>query len=717
MKNSDFPNPSPAQQQTDTLLHRWLMRLAGLPTGRISRWVIVGFWLVVIAGAIPLSSQVSEVEDNGSQAFLPASSQSLQVANLREKFATGDSSIAIVVYHRDGGLSDDDTTRITADQQAIGQLDDKFDVSPPIPSDDKTTTIINIVIPKTSDSKLKEDVGHLRSLVRKDAPEGLVIKVTGPAGITVDLGKVFEGINGRLLISAAIVVAVLLLITYRSPLLWMIPLLTVGLADRVATAVIFLLGKSFDLPVNGQSVGIMAILVFGAGTDYALLVIARYREELRREESTATAMRVALRQAAPAIIASGGTVMLGLACLFLADLKSNQALGPIGIVAILSALMLTLTLLPVILVLAGRRIFWPFIPHVGSGVDESKSIWGRIGGWIERMPRRIWIPTTVILIVLSLGVTRYSISFSQSDQFTNQPEAIQGAALIADSFPAGASSPATVIAAAPAASAVESTLKETPGIASVQPGGKTVDLVSYSVIMTAEPGTQAAFDTIQNLRDRLDSVPDANALVGGPDAQNYDTERAGIRDQEVVIPLVLIVILLILSILLRSILAPVLLLLTSVLSTTAALGVTVIFFTSFLGYNGLQSGVLLIGFVFLIALGVDYNIFLMSRVHEESPLIGTRPGMLKALAVTGGVITSAGIVLAATFAVLGLLPIVALAQVGFLVSFGVLLDTLVVRSLLVPALTMDLGRVIWWPSALARHDGEERGTTGGHQNP
>ncbi len=439
MKHSDSPNTPPPDHQSDRLFHRWLMRLAGLPAGRISRWIIIGFWLVVIAGAVPLASRVGEVEENGSQAFLPASSQSLQVANLREKFDTGNSSIAIVVYHRDGGLNADDNAWVASNQQAIGKSDTSFQVSPPIPSDGKTTAIINIVIPQASDSQIRDEVDNLRTLVRQDAPDGLVIKVTGPAGIAVDLGKVFQGINGKLLLSAAIVVAVLLLITYRSPVLWIIPLLTVGLADRLATAVIFLLGKTFDLPVNGQSVGIMAILVFGAGTDYALLVIARYREELRREESTAVAMRIAIRQAAPAIIASGGTVMLGLACLFLADLKSNQALGPIGIVAILSALLLTLTLLPAILVLVGRRIFWPFIPHVGAGVDESKGIWGRIGERIERMPRRIWIPTTVLLIVLSLGVTQYSISFSQADQFTNQPEAIQGAALIADSFPAGAS--------------------------------------------------------------------------------------------------------------------------------------------------------------------------------------------------------------------------------------------------------------------------------------
>jgi len=707
-KDSPMQVPQPPEHETarDTgRPRRVLDAVAKLPTGRLSRWLVIVGWIIVIAGAFPLAGRVGDIEDNSSKTFLPGSSESLKVANLREQFDSGDSSIAIVVYHRADGLNDDDSSRIAADQKAIPQIADGIETSPPIPSEDGTTTIINVVIPQGSSDDLTQQVEDLRALVRKDLPDGLTVKVSGPAGISVDLGKIFEGINTKLLLSAGAVVAILLLITYRSPVLWIIPLVTVGLADRLATALIYMVGKTFNLPVSGQSVGIMAILVFGAGTDYALLLIARYREELRQEASTATAMRIAIRQAAPAIVASGGTVMLGLACLFIADLKSNQALGPIGTVAILSALLLNLTFLPAVLVLVGRRVFWPFIPKADSLGEEAQSIWGRIGSQIERRPRWVWIPITIVLIVISLGVSHYSISFDLADQFTNDPEAIQGAALIADSFPAGSSSPTTVIASASEAEAVETTLKKLPGVSSVQPSGKTADLVSYAVILDAEPGTHAAFDTIRDMRGQLHALPNANALVGGPDAENYDTERAGIRDQEVVIPLVLIVILVILSILLRSLLAPLLLLLTSVLSTTAALGVTVVVFTSVLGYSGLQAGVLLIGFVFLIALGVDYNIFLMSRVHEESPKIGTRRGMLRALAVTGGVITSAGIVLAATFAVLGILPFVALAQVGFLVAFGVLLDTLIVRSLLVPALTMDLGRVIWWPSALAKHDG------------
>ncbi len=567
-----------------------------------------------------------------------------------------------------------------------------------------------MIIPDVDDDQLATDVETLREVVSTDLPDGLEAKVTGPAGIGVDLGEVFEGINGRLLGAAAIVVAVLLLITYRSPFLWIIPLLAVALADRLANGVLFGLGKAFDIAISGQSVGIMAILVFGAGTDYALLLIARYREELRVHKCPDQAMTVALRQAAPAILASGGTVILGLACLLVADLNSNRSLGPAGIAGILCALVLTLTLLPALLVIATRRVFWPFVPKLGSEGSDAAGFWARVGAWVSRRPRPVWIGATLLLLALSVGVFNYSVSFSQDDQFTNEPEAIQGAQLIAESFPAGAGSPTTVIADLAAADAVLPVIGGVESVADVQPTGETDDLVSFSVTLTSEPGTDEAFDTIQALRDALATdAPGANALVGGSDAEGYDTGRASERDQNLIIPLVLLVVFLVLAWLLRSLLAPLLLLATNVLSTVAALGVTVFIFQNVLGYEGFQAGVLLIGFVFLIALGVDYNIFLMSRVHEESPIIGTRAGMLKGLAVTGGVITSAGIVLAATFAVLGILPLVALAQVGFLVSFGVLLDALLVRSILVPAITFDLGRRLWWPSGLSRNDGAPDG--------
>jgi RND superfamily putative drug exporter len=691
---------TPPARETNGLFG-WLSRL---PTGGKARWIVIAFWIAVMAIAVPQASKIGDVEFNGTKAFLPGSSESFQVVELQEQFAEGEVSPAVIVYAREGGLTGEDQARIEQDAAAISEANPAWRATPPVPSEDGEAALLTILVPNT-DEEVDAAVTQIREIVSTDTPDGLDVKVTGPAGLSVDLGKVFEGINGRLLVSAAIVVAVLLLITYRSPFLWIFPLVVVGFADRLATAILYGAAKVFDFSTSGQSVGIMAVLVFGAGTDYALLLIARYREELREHERPADAMVVALRQAAPAIVASGGTVMLGLACLLAADLNSNQSLGPAGIIGIFSALLLTLTLLPALLLAAGRKVFWPFVPEFGSPSDEAKSIWGRIGHRVARSPRRVWIVTTAAMLLLCLGAIGYTVSFTQADQFTDKPEAIQGTELIAAHFPAGSGAPTIVIANRDQADAVQAAIEGVDGVAGVQPAGETDTLVQYSVTLAAEPGTDEAFATVRDLREAVGEVEGADAFVGGSDAEDLDTKKANARDQEIVIPLVLLVVFAVLVFLLRSLLAPFLLLLTSLLSTLAALGVTVLIFQRLLGYDGLQAGVLLLGFVFLIALGVDYNIFLMSRVHEESPLIGTREGMLKGLAVTGGVITSAGIVLAATFAVLGILPLVALAQVGFFVSFGVLLDALVVRSVLVPAITLDLGKRIWWPSALSRRDG------------
>lgn len=679
--------------------------LGTLVTGRRLKWGVVIFWLLVIGLAMPLASRIGEVEDNGTRAFLPGSSESFQVLELQDQFANTGSTTAVIIYHRDGGLTNEDQAVIQTDVADIAAVSESFRVTDPVPSEDGTAVLLTVIMPDLDDDQVDADVATLREIASSDLSEGLQAKVTGPAGIGVDLGQVFEGINGRLLAAAAVVVAVLLLITYRSPFLWIVPLLVVGFADRLATAVVFLLANAFDFGTSGQSVGIMAILVFGAGTDYALLLIARYREELRKEQSEAKAMRIAIRQAAPAILASGGTVMLGLACLVVADLNSNRFLAPVGIAGIFCTLLLTLTLLPAVLVIVTRRVFWPFVPQVGSSSGEDSGIWSRIGAWVAGRPRPIWIATTIFLVVLALGVSQYHVSFTQNDQFTDKPEAIQGAELIAESFPAGSGSPTIVIGNKAQTEALMGAIQGVEGVASVNPAGETDDLVQLAVTLDAAPGSEEAFDVVRELRETVHAIPDANAFVGGSDAQSLDTANANVRDQQVVIPLVLAVVFVVLAALLRSVLAPVLLLATSALSTLAALGVTMVVFQNLLGYDGMQAGVLLLGFVFLIALGVDYNIFLMSRVHEESRLIGTRAGMLRGLTVTGGVITSAGIVLAATFSVLGILPLVALAQLGFLVAFGVLLDALLVRSILVPAFTLDLGKRIWWPSALSKQDG------------
>ncbi|HEY8447274.1 MAG TPA: MMPL family transporter [Thermomicrobiales bacterium] len=681
----------------------FLSRLAGIPAGRRTKWIVLVVWLVVLAAVSPFAGKLSEVEENETSAWLPESAESLKVHNLLAEFPEGETFPAVIVYYREEGLTDADRARIEADRQTLVDLYPEAPASPAIPSEDGKAVIITVPFPSQNNEQLEranDAVEEIRdTLVEGD---GLQIKVTGPAGFTHDLANVFSGIDSTLLLATASVVTVLLLLTYRSPFLWLIPLLTVAFAHQSATAAVYGLAKHAGITVNGQSGGILPVLVFGAGTDYALLLIARYREELRRHEDKHVAMARALRQAGPAILASAGTVVIGLLCLLAADLNSNQSLGPVGATGIVAALIAMITLLPAFLVIFGRRIFWPFVPRYGSESHEESGLWAKVGRWVGGRPRPVWIGTVAVLAVLALGLIGINTNLAQADQFRDEPDAITGSKLIARSFPAGASQPATVIANREAAEAVQAAIAETAGVARVEPAGETETLVSFSVTLDAEPASDAAFETIDRLRDRVHAVPGADALVGGPDAESLDVARANSRDREIVMPLVLAVVLVILAVLLRAIVAPVLLIATVVLSYGAALGASTLVFDHIFGFAAVEGSVPLLGFVFLVALGIDYNIFLMSRVHEESARLGTRSGMLKGLAVTGGVITSAGLVLAATFAVLGVLPLVSMTEMGFLVAFGVLLDTFIVRSILVPALTFDLGRRIWWPSRLSR---------------
>ena len=700
------PTPRSRDNSEDDDARSWRSRLAAIPVHRWARWAIIVIWLAAVAVSAPFASKLSGVEQNGATAFLPDSADSAQVARLQARFNNQDTQTAIIVYRRDAGLTADDRAKIEQDRQAIAQQVPQDPVAPAVPSQDGKAALVPVTIPD-AENRVSDDVGTIRDITHANVPDGLRAKVTGPAGFTVDLVDVFSGINGLVLGAAAIVVAVLLLITYRSPFVWLVPLITVALADRAATAVVYGLVKVLGASADGQSVGILPVLVFGAGTDYALLLISRYREELRQHERATAAMIVALRQAGPSIIASAGTVTIGLLCLLAAELNSNRSLGPIGATGIVMALLAMLTVLPAVLVIVGRRIFWPFVPRYGAEADEAHSLWGRVGARVARGPRRVWVSMTVILVIFALGVFGINTNLAQSDQFRSRPESIQGQELLVQSFPAGESAPTTVIANAAAADAVQQAIRGVGNVVNVQEGGRAGrgDLVLFDVTLNTAPQSQASSTTIQQLRDALDAVPNANALVGGSDAEAYDVRTSNHRDRLVVIPMVLLVVLVILCLLLRSILAPVLLIVSVVLSYLASLGASIFIFAHLFHFPAIDPSVPLLGFVFLVALGVDYNIFLMGRVHEESAEMGTHRGMLHGLSVTGGVITSAGIVLAATFAVLGVLPLVTLAQVGFLVAFGVLLDTLFVRSVLVPALVLDIGPRIWWPSRLAREDG------------
>ena len=458
------------------------------------------------------------------------------------------------------------------------------------------------------------------------------------------------------------------------------------------------MAKHAGLVVNAESAGILTVLVFGAGTDYALLLVARYREELRRHADRHEAMAVALRRAGPAIVASAGTVIAGLLCLLAAETNSTRGLGPVAAIGVVVALAAMLTLLPALLVIAGRWIFWPARPSLGSPEPTFTGVWARVGRRISRHPRRVWLGTALALGALAVGnVSLHADGLTEKQSFTSQVSSVTGEEVLARHFPAGAGSPVVVIANAAKTSQVQAALAATPGIVGVAPPIARDGLVYLQGTLSAAPDTAAAYATVDRARDAVHRIPGADAKVGGDSAVNLDVENAARHDRDVIIPIILVVVLAILALLLRALLAPVLLVATVGLSFSAALGVSAMVFDHIFGVDASDSAFPLFVFVFLVALGIDYNIFLMTRVREETHTHGTRYGALSGLAATGGVITSAGFVLAGTFAVLGTLPVTAFAQIGFAVAFGVLLDTLVVRSILVTAINLDLGDRIWWP--------------------
>jgi len=463
--------------------------------------------------------------------------------------------------------------------------------------------------------------------------------------------------------------------------------------------------KKADLTVNAQSQSILTVLVFGSGTDYALLLVARYREELRRHEDRHEAMAFALHRAGPAIWASGATVIAGMLCLLLASMNSTAGLGPVAAIGIVVGLLVMLTLLPALLVIFGRWIFWPMRPAYASSDPSDAGVWGRMGRWIARRPRKTWVVTTLVLAALTLGVPQLDATgLRNADQYYGTPEAVLGERALAEHFPAGAGQPVDVVANADHAAEVSAAVAATPGIAAVAEPVVKDGTVWIAATLSDGPDTEAARDTVDRVRDSIAGIEGADAQAGGGTAIVRDILAAAERDNRVIIPVVLVVVFLILAGLLRALLAPLLLVGTVVLSFFAALGLSALLFKHVFGFAGADPGLPLFVFVFLVALGIDYNIFLMTRVHEEAKEFGTRRGALIGLTATGGVITSAGLVLAGTFLSLATLPVVAFAEIGIAVALGVLLDTIVVRAVLVTALTLDIGPTMWWPSRLARED-------------
>jgi putative drug exporter of the RND superfamily len=668
--------------------------------------VVLAFWIAVFAVAGPLAGKLNSAQQNDASAWLPHNAESTQVVEQAKRFTPSDIFPALVVYERpDGPITPADQAKAAADIQRFkGVQDVTGEIIGPVPSEDGRALQVVVPIKVAEEGNGWEQVAprieELRSIAQAD-PGGLGVYVTGPAGYFADFANVFSGFDATLLYITAVIVIVILLVTYRSPVLWLLPLSCVFVALTAAQAVIYLLARDGGLTVNGQSAFILTVLVFGAGTDYALLLTARYREELRRHPDRHQAMAVALGRAAPAIIASGATVILSLLCLLVAELASTRSLGPVMAIGVAVGLLAMITLLPALLVIFGRWVFWPLRPTLGSAEPTEHGLWARIGQRVARRPRVVWIVTALVLGAMALGMIGLDANGLQiKDSFRTKPEAVTGEAVLARHFPAGAGDPVQVIGRAQAASELQTALSGTAGVTDVT---RPVVRDGYAYLegtLTSSADSQASYDTVDRLRDRVHAIPGAEGKVGGGSAVNLDILRASRHDRDLVVPLVLVVVLIILAVLLRAIVAPLLLVATVVLSFGAALGVSALVFDHLFGFAGADPAFPLWTFVFLVALGIDYNIFLMTRVHEESRRHGTRRGALIGLAATGGVITSAGIVLAGTFAALGTLPLVFITEIGFAVAFGVLLDTFVVRSVLVTALNLDVGRRIWWPSSL-----------------
>ena len=705
------------------------------------RWLVpvllVVTWLAIAGIGGPTFGRLSEVSSNDQASFLPAGAEATEAQDWQAKFRDSNEIPAVIVIESGSAFTPAQLGEAAALKGKLEALEAGSTVIGPIPSEDAKA--VQFVVPIDSAGEVKEVVKELRDEVQASAPEGMQTFVTGPAGLTADLVSAFAGIDGILLLVALGAVFLILLIVYRSLLLPIAVLFTSVFALCAAILLVFGMAKLGWIQLNGQSQGILSILVIGAATDYALLYVARFREALTHTTDRTAAALTAWKKSWEPIIASGATVIIALLCLLFSDLNSNKALGPVAAAGILCSLFAALTLLPALMALLGRAAFWPFRPkllplterepELVTGLEGQKGLWRATGSLVSRRPRTVWIASVLLLLVASAGVLQLKANgVPQTDVILTASNAVDGQDALARHFDAGTGSPVVIVANEATAQEVLEQTKATdgvgdaylladggmpivtgapaaPGAPGARPAPAAPAVRDGKVLINATLNFAADSNEAENvvvvLRQDLKKVNDG-ALVGGVTATALDTNTTAQRDLVTIIPVVLAVILVILMMLLRSVLAPVLLVASVVLSYGAALGVSAFVFNNIFGFPGADATVPLFGFVFLVALGVDYNIFLMSRVREESLKHGTRPGTLRGLGVTGGVITSAGVVLAATFAALGVIPIMFLVQLAFIVAFGVLLDTVLVRSLLVPALAYDIGPRIWWPSRLGR---------------
>lgn len=697
--------------------------------------MVIFIWFGASGVFGPLFGSLSSVQTNDQESFLPASAESTIASREIAKFSDKNNIQlpALVLFEGDvtqekvvavnswlQGISE---TKIENSERTIGEFLTQGQPVMAYPAQDGKAILGSIPISLDAAGEQLENKEPVLPAIIKTVRDGVAeyskesgwnVSVTGPGAILGDLFGAFGGIDSTLLLTTLGVVSIILILVYRSPVLWILPLLSAVFALSTAGGIIYLLAKANALTLSGQSQGILSVLVLGAATDYALLLISRYREELHHHESVVESMRVAYKGTFEPILASGLTVIAGLMVLLLSDLKGNQSLGPVGAIGIASSMVTILTLLPALLVVFGRWIFWPRIPQFDDKNAQLEGFWAKVGNLVARRPKQLAISTALILVIFAgFATTLKADGLSTTQAFTGKIDSVVGQEKLLKHFPGGQGQPTQIVVKQESADAVATAVRGIEGIAAVdylrdgveipgqpQPPIKVVqDAVILNATLDFAPDSEAARKLVPTIREVAKKV-DASVLVGGGSAVNYDVDVAAQHDNRTIIPIVLILIALILTVLLRSILAGAVLLATVVLSYFATIGVCQLVFEHIFKFPGADTSFPLFAFIFLVALGIDYNIFLMTRVREESIKRGTREGVIRGLTVTGGVITSAGIVLAATFAVLGVLPLVFLAELGFAVGFGVLLDTIVVRSLLVPSIVRVAGKKIWWPSKL-----------------
>ncbi|WNG88222.1 MMPL family transporter [Mycobacterium sp. ITM-2016-00317] len=670
-------------------------------------------WLVALLVVLASGALMGVLGGGGdassqSPVAVPADSESARADAARAAFPGGDQVPAILVVTRadSAPLAPADIAAVDAARDRMLAAAGTGPGGPPTQvAEDGEAAVATVPLQgELSGFALTDKVEELRAAAGDGLPGDLQAELTGGPAFGADIADSFSGANFTLLAVTAAVVALLLIITYRSPVLWLVPLLVIGFADRVAAVVGASVADALGMTPDGSTSGITSVLVFGAGTNYALLLISRYREELGRTESHQAALNTAVRRAGPAIVASNATVVLALLTLLLASAPSTRSLGVQAASGLVIAAVFVLLVLPPALGLFGRKLFWPFIPEVGAKPLTDSGIWHRVAAAVARRPARVAVVSIGVLALLCTGLLGTPVGLSQTEQFRVQAESVSGFETLADHFPSGLTDPARVIASTDRAAEVQQAITDTPGVVSAIPAGESPDgLTQWSVILVADPATDEAFDTVDALRDSVHAA-DPDGLVGGSDATARDAAGAAAHDRTVVIPAILLVVLVVLYVLLRALVAPLVLVAATVLSSVAALGLGGWASVHVFGFPGLDNTAPLFAFLFLVALGVDYTIFLVTRAKEETPEHGTRDGIVRAVSATGAVITSAGIVLASVFCVLGVLPLIVLTQIGIIVGLGILLDTFVVRTVVIPALFTLIGPKIWWPALREKAD-------------